>query len=842
MTKNTGRRSSVCAGVGVLGGCLSLAPLAAAIAQQLGSSRDSSSAQKSGQLEEIVVTAGRREVSISKAPYNVSAYGGDQIAASHISTVAELSREVPNFTIQDTGARASESSVPIIRGLNASQASGLFEGARNFQSPVGMYLGNSPMIGSLPLMDVERVEVLRGPQGTLYGAGTLAGAVRIVPVEPRLGGFSGEVNASVANVSHSDGKDFDVGGTFNLPLSETTALRLTAKRQRDAGFVDQHDVLRREGNNYLNGLPILENPGDIAGSPGVYFTQKDANWDATTAVRAQLLWMPTSELKLDVTYNYARVNGNGGPLDNHVYKGGPSPTDPRRILAPTGEYEISAAALEPFERKTHLGALDASYDMGFATLSGSFSFGRTNGSNVLSANRHILGIPVFTNYYAGNPINPRLVFNYANTDKNEVYTEEIRLVSNGAGNFIDFVAGAFFQQQNRELGLFSYDPGSDAFTYPAYDADGNFLGDFPIALGPDSITLSQITKQKFREMAAYGNVTFNLTPRWQVTGGARLFHETFKAQENENIIIIGESFNFPTNSSSVTKPTFMLNTSYELSASMKTYATWSQGYRRGGANAFPTGVPGTGICSIPICEAPELIKYNSDTTNNFEVGLKGRAGAVYFSAAVFYTRWSDPQIDLLTPYLGYSSVVNGRSATTKGVELEMSGPLGSTGLSFNLGFAYSRARLSEDFTLPAADGTGGYSPNGILGKSGDRLPGAPDYSGSASLTYATNIGAASRLTTNLGVDYRGSTINDLTTINPISIISTTGGYAILHASVGLQSGKWNYSVYANNLTNRYVIDSVGLGNSVQKQIIGNYGDTYYVGRPREMGLRVSYEW
>jgi iron complex outermembrane receptor protein len=526
-------------------------------------------------LEEIIVTASRRQEAISKAPYNVSAYGGEQLQTAHIATVAELSATVPNFTLQDTGARAAESSIPIIRGLNASQASGLLEGPRNFQSPVGMYLGNAPLIGALPLMDVERVEVLRGPQGTLYGAGTLAGAVRIVPVDPKLGSFSGDFGAGTASVSHSARYDFDVSGTVNLPIGNSAALRIAAQHQHEAGFIDQHDILRRVGGNYLNGLPVIANPQANPGdpnSPGVYFTQKDANSDGTTAARAMLLWQPSEAAKVNAAYSFAHVNGNGGPVDNHTYGGGPSPNDPTRVLGATGHYEISQASLEPFSRKTHLASLDGSYDVGFATVSGSLSYGRTNGSNVLAANRHILGIPSFTDYYAGNPLNPRLVYNYQNTDKDEVSTEELRLVSNGSGNAMDYVVGAFFQQQNRELGLYSYDPGSDAFTYPDPYGSGAL---YPVVVGPDGITLTQVTQQRFRDSALYGNLTYNLSARWQVTGGARVFHETFYAQQDENILIVGQPFSFPANSTSVSKPTFMLNSSYEVTPEVKAYATWS---------------------------------------------------------------------------------------------------------------------------------------------------------------------------------------------------------------------------------------------------------------------------
>jgi outer membrane receptor protein involved in Fe transport len=202
-------------------------------------------------LGEVVVTASRREETVTKLPFNISAYGGQALEKANVSTMAELTQQVPNFVIEDAGARSTASAIPIIRGLNASQP--VVSSARFFQSPVGFYLGNSPVTGSIPLFDVERVEVLRGPQGTLYGAGALSGAVRIVPVDPKPGAFGGFVTGSVAAVSHSSGVDNSEALAINIPIGDTAAFRFNIKREYDAGFIDQRDILRRQNGDFVAG-------------------------------------------------------------------------------------------------------------------------------------------------------------------------------------------------------------------------------------------------------------------------------------------------------------------------------------------------------------------------------------------------------------------------------------------------------------------------------------------------------------------------------------------------------------------------------------------------------------
>ena len=797
-------------------------------AQQANSEQSGSSPA----LREVIVTATRHAEDISKVPFNLSVYGSQQLQAANITSVAQLSEEVPNFVVVDAGAGQDADSIPIIRGINASPPTGEGinnESVRYFQSPVGIYLGNSPITGSLPLEDVERVEVLRGPQGTLYGSGTLAGAVRIIPQEPKLGVFSGELSAAGEGISHSSDLDNDVLGVVNLPIGQESALRLVAQREYDGGFIDQHDIMRRPDNNYVSGAPLLADPSDVANSPAIYFNQPNSNWSETDSARIMYMWEPNDRFKLLTSYSIAYITGQGGPTDDPSYQGGPSPIDPRMTLAPTGDYQISDPMLQPYRRTNELASIDLSYDLGFATLSSTLAYGTTNGQEVEDLTKYLLGAS-WGSYYSGVPHNPRTLYLDDELDYEYNETEEIRLVSKehgGSGlsaDAFDYVVGTFFQQDRRFVGFDAYVPGQPA---QSLASGGLYVGPF-FANGASAIDRPI---QHFYDDAIYGNLTWHITHRWQVTGGARLSHQLFRSDFWNRSLPFGIYENF-SDSTATTKPVFKIDTSYQLTPRSQVYATFSQGYRRGGDNFVP--LTGFGL------ESPDVLNYRPDTTNNYEVGFKGTGFGLRYSVDAFYIDWKNPQIDTVSPYTGYNVVVNGSAASSKGGEFEVSGPLGMRGLTFNLGLAYARARLTNDFSLAAGDGGTGIVPGAISGVAGERLPGTPDFSGTVDLDYAIGVTDASLLTFDLGADYRSSTVNILSSPSLPGVAAP--GYGLLHGSIQLQSGNWQLELFGTNLADRHALIENVPRPELEAQVLGNWSASDVIVRPREGGLRLTYNW
>ncbi|KGB53070.1 TonB-dependent receptor precursor [Sphingopyxis sp. LC81] len=834
----------------VLGTTGCMMALTAVLSTTPAMAQDSAQASEPSGDGDIIVTASRREQRVTDLPFNISAYGGEQIERANISSVASLTRQVPNFNIVDAGARTAAAQIPIIRGLNASQTS--TNAARYFQSPVGFYSGNAPVTGSLPLYDISRVEVLRGPQGTLYGAGSLSGAVRVVPTDPKLGEVSGSVTGSVGKLSHSKDPSYAFGGIVNLPVGDTIAIRLVARQEHQGGFIDTRDVLKRQGDSYITGVPVLANTADVANSPAVYFTEKDYNYADTTFARAAIRWEPSDDFSVGLAYNFAKSKGVGGNIDNDSFGGGPSPLDPRIQLEPTGEYERSVPMLEPWNRRTELASLDASYDLGFATVSATVAYGKTRGRSSNDSTVSLLGSP-YGFFYTGAPANPRAVIPVANNDRDQSWTEELRIVSK-EGGFIDYTAGVFLQQQKRRIDLVVYAPGAGEQSFaaggsrtPIYQGYFGLPDATYIPTLADGTAYSQITHQKFREVSFFGDVTLNLSDNWSVTGGARVFKQKFSSNLNSFSTLfappgspevdgVGVQSRSSSNATKGTDQIFKVNTSYKLSGGGQVYATFSQGFRRGGANAFSTPAD-----NPIIFEPAQLLTYKPDRTNNFEVGIKGSMSRIYYSLSAFYVDWKNPQIDLQTPFNLFPVVVNGSKAESKGFELELSGPIAVDGLSFNLGLAYARARLSEDFGLPAGDGGGSEVPNAIRGAKGDQLPGAPDWSGAGSLTYRHAAGKG-EMTYNLGFDFRSGTWNQLRSQSTNTPASKQSGYIMFNGSIGYAIDDWNIELYGTNLLDKRAVYTANLRTLNSIATLGNWGNAYSVSRPREVGIRLSKSW
>ena len=227
-------------------------------------------------LAEVVVTATRRKETLEAVPYSISVVSADQLSNAGVTDISSLATAVPGLSMYDYGARLAGATVPIIRGINATGEP--TRGFRTFeQAPVGTYIGNSPIDGYFQLDDLKQIEVLRGPQGTLYGAGALGGALRIIPNSPELNNFSGAIEASGGRVDHSDGTPYSLKGMVNLPLGDALAFRASGKYTYEPGFINVYGLFERT-NNSLSGIPLLANPADPINSPAIYRDRADWNF------------------------------------------------------------------------------------------------------------------------------------------------------------------------------------------------------------------------------------------------------------------------------------------------------------------------------------------------------------------------------------------------------------------------------------------------------------------------------------------------------------------------------------------------------------------------------------
>jgi len=786
-------------------------------------------------MQEVIVTATRRAETVEAVPYSISVISADQISASGASDIATLATQVPGLSMYDYGARFAGATAPIIRGINATGSPA--RGFRTFeQDPVGTYVGNSPIDGYFQLDDINRIEVLRGPQGTLYGAGALGGALRLIPNSPELNSFTGSAEASGSELAHSTGTGYSLKGMINIPLGDSVAFRTAAKYAYEPGWIKAFGLLQRS-NDGLYGTPALADPSDPVNSPPIYSSRSDWNYQRTLSGRASLLWKPNEAFSVELAILHANVTGDAGPQVNPDFAGGVSPLDPATTYPAGGRYQEFALIDEPFNRTTNLTSLDVSYDAGFATVSSTTSYHTTSGSLIQDSTFDYAGFDggYFLPYYAGVPTNPRFIYPFLFTDSAHTFTEEMRLVSKpGPANIFDYVVGAFYEKQTRHGAWYVTNPGSPERSVAEGCTGYVFAGSsFPNCLvlsGPNDLTFQQIDTQNFEDKSVFGELTWHFVAHGQITFGVRHFSQQFTDSQ------LYQDFTFPVlippipYSSPASKTVWKVDPSYEYADDQFVYALWSQGFRRGGANS----VPANGIFQ----ESPLLRDYQPDKTNNYEAGLKGRfRNGLSYTVALFDIKWDKPQISSSLPS-GNLAVYNANTAESKGIEFETIGPLFLPRLSYSIGFAYADAKLTSNFALPANNGTGTIVPGLLSGTAGEQLPGSPKTSVSAALIYDINLTPGYDLALSANGVYRSAVALQVAPSLGNTAIQHSSTYEIMNLNAVLNHKPWSATFYVTNVFDKEEI----LAPPSQPNQVDNLTNDYLVNPPREIGVRVGYSF
>jgi outer membrane receptor protein involved in Fe transport len=331
-------------------------PLALAIGGILAGTSPLAAAQTAdtggGVIEEIVVTATRREQSILDIPYNITAISGDAIEDAKIVDNMELMREVAGASVVDRGYRnVGVINSIMIRGLNID-GSALGDYALNTVPTVSTYVNDTPIYANFILKDLERVEVLRGPQGTLYGSGSLGGTVRYITRAPSTEGFEGEISGSISQTEGSEGENYSLDLVLNAPLSDNAAFRLAAGTLQNDGIVDYVNVYELDSD----GIPVA--PNGILDPAASFRRVEDADDVDITYARAALFFEPNEIFNFTLSY-HTQSDDIGGRRQQTT---GTDAAGNRY-----GEYEIGSIQLEPSSRDVDLASLEAEFDLGFGT-------------------------------------------------------------------------------------------------------------------------------------------------------------------------------------------------------------------------------------------------------------------------------------------------------------------------------------------------------------------------------------------------------------------------------------------------------------------------------------------
>lgn len=765
-------------------------------------------------LEEIVVTATRREQSVQEIPYNISAISGAQLESTSLSNASDLLLQIPGvFVPIISGGLDNLVNNISIRGINANNPSS--GGIQNITDPsVTTYIGDTPLFWNIKLTDVSRVELLRGPQGTLYGSGSVGGTVRYIFNDPDPEEFSAKINVQTSVTNDSDESNYSGDIMINVPLSDSWAARFVGGFEELGGFIDSAGLWVRDSGRLQSGPHRGNGPatpsGDYLTSGPILHglvedTDDDSSWYARASIKGDLGDNTTATL----TYIH-QEDTNGNRSTRHI-EDVATTSGPRNL-----EFD---QALGEGESTVDLVSLELSVDLGFATLTSSTAYTRSEYERNESISGLYQSLDDCCGLYFGYP---RILANSFISEKDDVFTQEFRLVSQGDSS-VDWIVGGFYKSQEKQGGfieeIFGYDDWLIAAGFPEWSVSQG------LSMDPAYIDIPFEFQRTidYEDIAVFGEVTYHLSDRWQITGGARFFWQDFSQDQrtrfpycsffcaSDGVDLLGTTS--LTIQQDFQDSLFKLNTSYKLSDDAMFYLTVSEGFRHGGANGLPT----TG----PLAVDPSLLQFDSDSVLNFETGLKGYLadGRVSYTAAYFRADWDDVQLDTFVGPLATPAAVNGNSALSQGIELELTARVNDN-LDINFGYAYTDAELTEDAVLgdrPVFDG--------------DPLPGVSEHAFSIFANYLVPLSSGNEILFHLDGSYRSDFETTFNSAHPN--YSDLSGFKVVNATVNWRSEKLTVGLFANNLTDEEGITSTTFVSPPARANIM---------RPRTYGISLTYDF
>ncbi len=623
-------------------------------------------------MEEMIVTATKRETSLQDTALSITTMGEDEIENRGLISGEDYLRTVPNVNYIEVAPGREK---VVIRGLSTGI---------NEQKLTASYLGEIPVSFSttlnqagldLKLVDLERVEIVRGPQGTLYGSSAMGGIVRSIPNAPKLDQLEGSVEAGVAGMSHSDDLTNNVTGVINVPLIQNKlALRLVGYRFDNAGVTD------------LVHTPYIDN---LAATTGTNVAvEKDVNSNQFTGGRATLLWDASDRLDITLSLGHQK-----SVIDGRSYSG----LDPH-----AGGYRTFGLVESPGRKESSIdfAHLLTKYDFGWASLTSATS---------------VVEFEIFGR--ADNATFASVADDAASKYEMEVFTQEIRLSSELDGP-LQFAVGVHYE----DLDFENYNTWYWVGTQSSLEAVGWLGNNLNIGDTRFNETLNQF--------AVFGELEYAITEQLSATIGGRWFDYD---RQNGSYLLEGQDYlgvpQVPQYLGTEDKDnTFKVGLNYDVNDDVMLYASWAQGFRLGQGQALPPSdscdTDSDGRLDFTGIEITDSV--DSDRTENFELGARMtfRDNSIIANATLYRVDWSDIPVQLVefTDTCLYYPIVNNGEARSQGVELEVQYLL-SENITLSLGTAYSDTQFLNDG----------------IGSKGDRLPLAPKYNGNLGVEYSFNL-------------------------------------------------------------------------------------------------------
>jgi len=779
-------------------------------------------------IERIEVTALRRASSVQEAPLNITALDSDVMKDQNISQLADIARWVPGLTIADQGGRSS--SPIIVRGLNTNSSGPSSDGGT-----VGIYAGELPLFVDMKLIDIQRVEVLIGPQGTLYGAGTLGGAIRYIPNKPEYDTTSGSIYGDVATLSQSDDLTTEAGFVFNTPLiDDVLAVRVAFNQANEAGYIDYNYLVKEPGVSLTD--PDWSDADAVAANIS---SKKDANSSDITTARIMLGWQPTEDLEFNLAYYYQEQEVGGRSITHYQSLAQSNP-----LSNEMGKYESGYRYVEPRDTKTELLSLEVTADLGFATLTSATGVSNFDAQGQRDQTDLLIRLDYSYEDF------PAFAAYTRELDETETFTQEIRLVSN-TDSALSWIIGGFYNKVEVTGDSREYTPGFDQYAVDNWGAN---------QLRPDVLEYISVSDTTTTEQAIFGELSYQVTEKLALTIGARLYDYEVKSSSAIDLplyyTLFGDyapdeiNLNYKDIAAADDGSLLKFNASYQYSDDLMVYGTLSEGFRIGGSN---------GVAECPddiatqenqnVCALPNEVLYSADTTTNYELGFKSTwdQNSIHFNAALFHVEWDAPQVGGATFYGQQPITVNAKGASSTGIELYTRIML-TDEFKVYATYAYADAQLTADapYLFQVLEGDDVAIQGFYDGKDGDRLPGSAKQQFSFGASYNTEVYDLP-LDINYGLTYQSDVYSKVGLRADGEVLP---GYALSNIQAKLSDDDWSVTLYVDNMFNKYAYSSVrrdaadiGLAqfdsmNANGTDIQRNYG--HYLIQPRKIGVRFEY--
>lgn len=715
-----------------------------------------------------MVTAQKRTQTLLEVPQSISVVSSEVLERQQATTFADYTGLAPGLTIQQPSPGKGR---VILRGINTGGASptvGVYVDETPFGSSTGLTDGAS-LAADIDPFDLERIEVLRGPQGTLYGANSLGGVLRFITTAPVLGEHQMRGQMGIETVDGAADAGWSTNGVVNVSIGEMSAIRASGFYREEPGYIEASGP----------------NPG------------RDVNDLRSSGGRISLLAKPTDALSIRLTALVQDIRSDVGPgFDADPVKLKPTRVDPvtSETLGAFTRTQRSFPDAQHAKYRLYNATID--WDLGFAEVTSVSSYGESIGLAYrdTSFNSTDLGLnlgdltSLLYGVFAGDP-GPLGTTNSIRMDQ-EKFTQELRLASRDSDKF-EWMIGGYYTRE----------PGKQLQQYLPFDIATLQFIDQNITVGPplfdEEATFDRLIAARldstYKEYAGFGSATWYLTPRFEVTSGVRYSHNTVSTiQSLAGLLNFGDSVSSARSSESIF--TWSISPRFEMTDHVSLYARVAKGYRPGGPNVVPPSAP---------ADIPE--HFDSDTLISYEAGIRGetRDRTFSFDASIYYLDWRDIQVIVTydDPNLGAIDLdSNGEKARSMGAELTLAfRPM--HGLDVVLNAAYNDAQLKGD--LPPIGGI-------VPGFDGDRLPYAPEWSASASADYQWPVGT--------GIAFVGasiSAISDQSTDFDPGYLAAFGrrlaidGYETVNLRAGINLGKFDLTVYAKNVNNSHGLIHAG---------------------------------